>query len=127
VSGLDHYHAKLYNALTAARADFATTQDALGKALNERDQARADLAKNAEVYEREIIRLHDSIANFGTECDRLTADLAAARALLREAEWEVSNYFEGSFGPSCFYCERGRSEGHKPDCRLAALLKETTT
>lgn len=61
----------------------------------------------------------------------LRAQLAEAKAVLREAEWvRMSNGNEGEelACPLCFDCDAAYSEpgakhsGHAPDCRLAKVL-----
>jgi hypothetical protein len=54
------------------------------------------------------------------DVERLTRELAEARELLAEAWARTSAGVD-----TCFGCDRWRSQGHAPDCRLAAVLEGT--
>ncbi len=57
----------------------------------------------------------------------LEAQLAEARAVLREVEHCVEwRDYEGACAEwSCPICEGDRGSPHRPDCRLAAALRDT--
>ena len=90
----------------------------LGRLVKMRDDTIAELRVNRRSLEHEL----------GVETD-VPTELERLRALLREVEWKSGRYREDSRCPVCFGLQPdpvcpNKSDGHKPDCRLAAELKE---
>jgi len=50
----------------------------------------------------------------------------ALLAMLKELEWSYEYWFVDGYQSSCPSCRGLEYEGHKPGCKLAALLKEDT-
>lgn len=68
----------------------------------------------------EIVQLHDKIQK------QIDAAFEAAD-LLEELEWEgevLGPYGMAEGRGACPLCDEQRSDGHKPDCRLAIVLKK---
>ncbi len=56
--------------------------------------------------------------------ERLEAENAELRALLKEIQWKGWDYW--GHEDECPVCEFSESGGHADDCRLAAAIKEKT-
>jgi hypothetical protein len=55
--------------------------------------------------------------------NHLAAKTALAyRAMLERLEWSIKGNYVAD---ECLICGNARYQGHKPDCELAALLKES--
>lgn len=107
--------------LSSTEREFnATAREALPALLSERESLLAENRKTLEAYEslvRDVKRTEDpgSLA-------RLRAERESLLSLLREVEWAG---LECDSNPACPVCYELEPGPHKPDCRLAAFLKET--
>jgi hypothetical protein len=76
-------------------------------------------------FEKEQARIFDDAAHLLLkEKQDVLADLAAARAVLREVEWAGMYILARDPYNVCVSCNRRQEAGHRPDCKLAAALGE---
>jgi len=102
-----------------------THTPALIAAVRERDTLRVDFCDSlAEVATLELVNetMIKRAEEAEEERDEARAELAEARAVLTHLEWQYDDR-----GDVCLSCHNLRSEGHAPDCALAAALGKKPT
>lgn len=87
-------------------------------ALAERDDARRKSVEWQRLYETQCEMRYAS----GVELERVRAELAQAREVLRNVEWTPNRDTYGDPMIECPECWREHHEGHAPDCALSAAL-----
>lgn len=63
------------------------------------------------------------IAHARTDVPALVAEVKRLRELLGEVEWSGAPPPDGPDALTCSWCGFTKSEGHAPDCKLAAALE----
>jgi hypothetical protein len=115
----------------------AAAREAVPALLSEREEREAvverltTIAAAAEkrlsdedrrMLDGELNRRREAFGAMRKRADDAEAERASLLSLLREVEWNERDWGDADVCPFC----KGRrdDEGHKPDCRLAAFLRE---
>jgi hypothetical protein len=100
----------------------ADEQAAHGETRRIREASDAEMVRQA--VELEYNKWRDKVLTLESRLAAVTTERDAVKALLRLLEWSGAGAFDGSvWVDTCRLCD-GYRPRHKPDCAVAAALKE---